>query len=239
MRSRIRVILAGLALLASFYALTAQACMRVGLEAGLNQSKVSLATDLDLPDLEPSYRPAWSAGVTLDVPLAAKLSLASGLRYIEYGDLLVASIVSTGGGARYERRLVWRYLSIPAQLRLHPFAARGVFLGLGPDVGYLLTVWHHDDFTVSGMPRRSPNGATFVRPTGQIIEDVGTFFADPHGAYSRWNFALAGSAGGEFPLAGHTGLVEARYTHGLVDIAKSDALKRSTRGIELLLGARW
>ena len=239
MRSRVRVFLAALALLASFDALTARACMRVGLEAGLNQSKASLATELGLPDLEPAYRPAWSAGVTLDVPLASRFSLESGLRYIEYGDVLVASIVSTGGGARFERHLVWRYLAIPAQVRMRPFPARALFVGLGSEAGYLLAVWHHDDFTISGAPRRSGAEAGAARPTGQILEDVGTFFSDPRDAYSRWNLALSGSIGCEFPLAGHTGVVEARYTHGLADIAKSDALERSTRGFELLLGARW
>ena len=42
-----------------------------------------------------------------------------------------------------------------------------------------------------------------ARPQGQIFEDVGTFFADPHGAYSRWNLALSGALGCEVPLAGH------------------------------------
>jgi hypothetical protein len=69
--------------LASHDAVAAQARVRVGWEAGLNQSKVSwaLTPDVGLPEYEPAYRPAWSAGVTLDVPLAPKLSLATGVRY--------------------------------------------------------------------------------------------------------------------------------------------------------------
>ena len=238
MPSRLSFILTGLALLASLDVLAARAGVRVGLEAGLNQSKASLSTDLNLPDFEPAYRPAWSAGATLDVPCSARLSLAAGLRYVEYGDLDVATLVTIGGGARYERHLVWRYLSVPVQVRLRPFPARGVFLGFGPDVGYLLTTWHQDDFRVSPSPGPSRAGAA-ARPAGQIFEDVGTFFADPRGAYSRWNLALAGGGGCEFPLARHTGIIEARYTHGLVDIARSQVLKRSTRGIELLLGTGW
>lgn len=78
-----------------------------------------------------------------------------------------------------------------------------------------------------------------MRPAGAIFKDVGTFFSDPKGAYSHRNLALSGSLGCEFPFAGHTWIVETRYTHGHMDIAKSDALKRSTCGIELLLGARW
>jgi hypothetical protein len=237
MRSRIPVIVAALVLLATPGAFSAQACVHAGLEAGLNQSKATLTSDIGLP--EPGYRLAWSAGVTLDVPLAPRLMLATGLRYLEYGERVTASIVSFAGGARLERHLVWRYLAIPAQVRVHPFPVPGLYLAAGPEAGYLLTAWHQDHVWLTSGPERPPLDAAAARPQGEIFEEAGTFFADPHGAYSRWNLALSGALGCELPLGGHSGRIEARYTHGLVDIAKSAALERETRGFELLLGVRW
>jgi hypothetical protein len=237
MRSRIPIIVAALVLLAAPGTFSAQACVHAGLEAGLNQSKATLTSDIGLP--EPGYRPAWSAGVTLDVPLAPKLTLATGLRYLEYGEQVTASIASFDGGARFERHLVWRYLVIPAQVRVHLFPVPGLYLAAGPEAGYLLTTWHQDHVWLTSGPVLPPLDVAAARPQGEIFEEVGAFFADPHGAYSRWNLALSSALGCEVPLGGHSGRIEARYTHGLVDIAKSDVLKRSTRGFELLAGARW
>ena len=135
MRSRVPVIVAALFLLAALDACSAQACVHVGLETGLNQSKATLTSDIGLP--EPGYRPAWSAGVTLDLPASPRLSFATGLRYLEYGERLAASIVSFDGGPRFERHMVWRYLAVPAHVRLHPFPARGVYLAAGPEAGFL------------------------------------------------------------------------------------------------------
>ena len=237
--------------LASHDAVSAQARVRVGWEAGLNQSKVSwaLTPDVGLPEYEPAYRPAWSAGVTLDVTLAPKLSLATGVRYIEYGSLVEFGPVKvttadhpegTGEVFYFDLHQAWSYLAIPAQVRVRPFPARGVFLGFGPEVGYLLSVRERSefDFTVgNGPPALQHLVAAVARPEARIFEKVGTL--DSQHNYSPWNLMLSGSAGCEFPFVGHISFVEARYTHGLVDIAKNDAVKSSTRGFELLLGVRW
>jgi hypothetical protein len=224
-------------LLVAFTAAPARACVRFGLEAGLNEAKVTRVTEFSMPG--PAYRPAWSAGLTLDVPLTAKIALATGLRYVEYGEPLAISIVSVDGGASFERHLVWRYLAVPARVRVRPFPLPGLYLAAGPEAGYLLTAWHQDRFTSAPVPMSSPPEIAAVRPQSGIFEDVGSFFADPRGAYSRWNLALSGALGWEVPLAGHSAHVEARYTHGLLDIAKSETVKRSTRGLELLAGWRW
>ena len=239
MRSRVPLVVAGLALLAGSAALAAQARAdaRFGLEAGLNESKVTLASGLDLPD--PTYRAAWSAGLTLHVPIVRRVSIVTGLRYLECGERLAVSIVTIDGGARFERHLSWRYLAVPVHLRVHPFPIQGLYLAAGPEAGCLLGTWYEDHIRTvpaPALPRLDRAGA---HPQSLIFEDLGAFFADPRDAYSRWDLALSGGLGCEFPLAGHTGIVEACYTHGLVDIAKNDALERSTRGIELLLGARW
>lgn len=237
MSMRSVVITASIVILSCSLVTGAQARVRLGLEAGLNQAKATWAIDPDILDLDTDYRPAWSAGVALDVPLASQLSIGSGLRYIEYGDRMEVGIVSVGGGAHFERHWAWRYLALPVHLRFRPAAARGFFVGAGPEVGYLLTVWHQEDVTNRGAPFAVNRPA--AGPAANIFEDVGTFFSDPRGAYRPWNLALSGGVGYEFPLAGHTGIVEARYAHGLLDIARSDQLKRQTRGFEALLGFLW
>jgi hypothetical protein len=213
---------------------TAQPRVRVGLEAGLNQSNVNWTSESDVwPTCETTYRPAWSAGVTLDVPLTPKLSLATGVRYVEYRSL------GFFGRPGFDWHQVWRYVAIPVQVRMRPFPVRGVFLGLGPEAGYLLAAegyWHHD---IVGPLSLQQVDAAVARPMATIFPGAGTVSFNSHDAYSRWNCALAGSIGYEFPVGNHVGLVAARYTHGLVDIAKSNYVKRSTRGFELLLGGRW
>jgi hypothetical protein len=238
MRMHIAVVLAGLAQLAGLAAAPVSACVHLGLEAGLNESKATLHSDLGFPP-EPGYRPAWSAGLMLDAPLTPRLSLATGLRYIEYGEQIRISFVTTGGGARFERHLIWRYLAVPLQARLRPFAARGLYLAAGPEAGYLLTVWHQDQIWAAPSPFQSTVATRADGPASTIFEQLGTFDAGARGDYSSMNLAFAGALGWEFPLGRHTGLAEARYTHGFTDIAKAQGIERYTRGLELMLGARW
>jgi hypothetical protein len=237
MRASALVRSAGFTLLLGLVPAAAHASPRPGVEFGLNESETTIRADFAPPD--PGYHAAWSAGLTLDVPLAPRLSVATGLRYLEYGERVTASIVSYTGGARFERHLVWRRLAVPAQLRVRPLAARGVYLAGGPEASYLLTAWHQDWVALTSGPVRATSGAALARPAGEIYEETGTFFADPNGVYSRWDLALAGGAGCEFPLLGHSGRIEGRYTHGLLDISKRDGLERHTRAFELLLGMSW
>lgn len=237
MRAATLVRPAALTLLIGLVAAAAHAGPRLGVELGFNESETTIQADFAPPD--PGYHAAWSAGLTLDLPLAPRLSLATGLRYLEYGERVTASIVSYTGGARFERHLVWRRLAVPARLRVRPFPARGVYLAGGPEASYLLTAWHQDHVALTSGPVRAEPVAALARPAGEIYEEAGTFFADPSGVYSRWDLALAGGAGCEFPLLGHEGRVEGRYTHGLLDISKRDGLERRTRAFELLLGLSW
>lgn len=245
-------VLLAAALLVGHDARAARDRVRVGCEAGLNQAKVSWASDLGLaePDRGPDFRPAWCAGVTLDLSLAPRLSLATGLGYIEYGsrveyDPLPAGSADrpagAGGSLGFGLQQTWSYLAIPVHVRVRPFPARGVFLGLGPEVGYLLAVRGRYDPAIGADPSSHQQvQAVVTRPGAQIYEEVGSAFDLPGlDDYSRWNLALCGGVGCEFPVGGHLGVVEARYTHGLVDIDERDWVERTTRGVEFLVGARW
>jgi hypothetical protein len=237
MSMRSGVVAASLVILSCSLVTGAHARVRLGFEAGLNQAKATWAIDPNILDLDTDYRPAWSAGLALDVPLAPQLSIGAGLRYIEYGEQAEVDIVSIAGGAHYERHWTWRYVAIPVHLRFRPAFARGFFVGAGPEVGYLLTMRHEESVTVWGIPVTA--GRPAAGPAATIFEDVGTFFSDPRGAYRPWNLALSGGVGYEFPFVGHKGIVEARYAHGLLDIARSDRLESQTRGFEALVGFLW
>jgi hypothetical protein len=237
MSMRSVVVAASLVILSCSLVTGAHARVRLGFEAGLNQAKATWAIDPDILDLDTDYRPAWSAGAALDLPLAAQLSIGSGLRYIEYSEQAEFNLVGFAGGARFERHWAWRYLAIPVHLRFRPAFARGFFVGAGPEVAYLLTMRHEESVWLSGIIVAA--GRPAAGPAGTILEDVGTFFSDPRGAYRPWNLALSGGVGYEFPLVGHTGIIEARYAHGLLDIARSEALERQTRGFEALVGFLW
>ena len=72
----------------------------------------------------------------------------------------------------------------------------------------------------------------------RIFEGVGTF-DNPARSYRRWNLSVCGAIGFEFPIGRHVGDAQVRYTHGVVDIAKSSALTRETRALEMLSSLRW
>ncbi len=221
---------------AAALAAPARADVHFGIEGGIHATKAtSASTGTGLPD--PPFRTTWSGGVTADLPVAARVSLATGLRYVEYGERVTVSLVSSTTRVTLERHLVWRYLAVPMLAHVYPFAAHGPYLAAGFEAAYLLDAWHQDGLQiVEGI--FSP-AIPAARPQGQIFEQVGPFFGDPHRAYGHGNLMLAAGAGWEFPVAGHSGRLEGRYSHGLVDIARSSGYERYTRGIALLAGVRW
>jgi len=249
MHLRIITVVVALASLAGFVPAMAGTGVRFGAEGGINHAMATCVWAENPFDLHPKLAPAWSAGATLDVPLGRRLSLATGARYIEYGDRWdltfgdayqpdpdVPAMQTT-----FKHHLVWRYVAVPALLRFRPIASRGLFVEAGPEVGYLIMAATRSTITGLGAFVPFAGGVEAsrrrARPAAAIFERVGTY--DATHAFQRWNLSMAGGAGYEFPLRGHTGLVELRYTHGLTDIAKSSDLVRRTRGLELLAGWRW
>ncbi len=223
-----------LALLAWTWAGAAWAAMpRIGVEAGLNQSGLTYRSDAIG---EPRLRPAWSAGITVDQPLAASLSLHTGLRYIEYGDVIEFGLYDGTGTLVLESRdhQVWRYLAVPALVRWRPLPTRGLFFEAGPEAGYLLQSELLRELSDAGAYDPNPPKRSIG---SQIFEQLGTAGPrnDMTSLFHRWNLSLAGGAGYELRLLGCRASVEARYTQGLTDVAKSWALQRSTRGLEALV----
>ena len=212
-----------------------------GVQGGLSGSGLTFRPDDPLFDRALKYRPAWSGGVQWVVPVAS-LDLETGVRYVEYGDRLDSQFQGTGPTYTFRLHQVWKYLAVPALIRVRPVRTRGLFVSMGPEVGYLVNVWHRETASIQdtgGSPSLSPARPLHEpSPAAAIFEDVGTFDSLTR-YYRRWNLSACGSIGFGFPVGHHIGEAQLRYTHGLTDIAKSSTLARETRGLELLTGMRW
>src|SRR2546422_588205 len=226
---------------------SASRAARVGVQGGIQGAGLTFRPDLLDHDLK--FRPSWSAGIQWVVPVA-RLELETGVRYFEYGDRFDLAFDVTGGPSpeptesAYQLSMhhVWRYVAVPALVRVRPVAARGLFVSLGPEVGYLLAVWHAEKLSATGggsalaSSRKSP--ASPAAPMARIFEEVGTF--DGLTRYQRrWNLSACAAIGFEFPVGRRLAEAQLRYTHGVVDVAKSHTLTRETRGLEMLASLRW
>jgi len=202
-------------------AATAAPRVRMGVGGGLHLARLTDQSDF----LNPKYRPAWSAGLALDAPLGSRLSLGSGVRYVEYGERIVFTLSDGSGGVigRFYNHDVYRYVAVPLRLRYHPKGRSGLFVAAGPEVSYLTAVWSE---------------LRFERPVALIFEQ-GPSSSERLAWLRRWNFALAGGIGWELPVAGHAVTAGVQYTHGLTDLTRSPELERQTRAIETLFAIYW
>ncbi len=217
---------------------------RFGVQGGLLGSELTWSPGEPFFSNEVRYRPSWSAGLDALVPLSPRWEIETGLRYVEYGEAFDWSVSISGGGADFvlgaHQHEVWRYLTVPMLVRVRPAPARGLFVGLGPEIGRLS----------HAMMRFEPHAGTLLtggpgntRPSvamASIFDEVGTFGTENHtNHYHRWYAAAAGAIGWTVPLARHEAEVQLRYTLGLVDITRSPNVARRTRAIEALGTLRW
>jgi hypothetical protein len=216
--------------------------VRVGIEGGFDYAGVSGSLFGHLFDRESAFRPTGSVGVTVDMPLRKRLTLATGLRYVEYAEQVEVTLVSAlptdppsylHGTFTFHN--TWRYLAIPARVKYDLLPGRGLFVSLGPEAGYLLDVATDVE---AGTQQVVYAPGLAAAPASQIFEQIGTF-DDFQCYFNRWNVALVGGLGWTFPLASHAGTVEVRYAEGVLDMAKSASVTQRTRGFEGVLGLRW
>ncbi len=220
---------------------TASAAPRVrwGVGGGLNLAQLTYQSDFF--DFEPDHRLGWSTGLALDVRLGSRLSLATGARYIEYGEHDRFTFTDGSGGviSRFDNHDVYRFVAVPLHLRYHPRGRSGPFVAAGPEVGYLTTLWNEYSIEFPGAYAPTPGSARIAaRPMAQIFEQ-GPGSSERLASFRRWNVALSGGIGWELPVAGHSVAAEVQYTHGLTDLTRSTELTRQTRGIETLFAIYW
>ncbi len=228
---------------------------RFGIQGGLLGSELTWSPGEPFFTNQVRYRPSWSAGLDALVPLGPRWEIETGLRYVEYGESFRwsatfidsaffsgdTSVTVTTFGAR--RQEVWRYVTVPILLRVHPAPARGLFVALGPEIGRLSHVMLRsrplgsNDPWIPGLFSGSPKRGQPFLALAEIFDAFGT--PNATAPYRRWYAAGAGAIGWTTPLARHEAEVQLRYTLGLVDILRSTNVARRTRAIEALGTLRW
>ena len=199
----------------------AVAGMRAGVEIGLNYSSLHYYHLDQVPQIywDPGWRPSFTGGVTLQVPIRGRLNFATGLRYLQQGNR-----VKFDTGPADPTRLVGEfrvyqdYLSVPALLTWYPTTRQRFFLSLGPEIGLLLAAHSVQEFSM--FPSKSFDDK-------DNIESI--------------NVTADAAAGYEFPMERDVETLSLHYTHGLTGVAKREDWNTGweTRGVELMFGMRW
>ena len=199
----------------------AMASVRVGFEIGANVSSLGYDHMDALPRglyWDPGWRASPTGGASLEFPLRRRMSLVTGLRYVQQGNRVGVNVPEppplTG-----EFRIAQHYLAIPLLLALRPFPSPRFFVATGPEGAVLLNGKSFTDY--------SPEAAN---SSGSITRQL-----------QRTNLSLDVEAGLEFPAGKHFGVAILRFTHGVVDVQKREEwiVAWKTRGAQGLLGMRW
>lgn len=206
--------------MAALFGTPAWAGVQLGLEVGGNFSSLSYKTLAVLPPFlhwDPEWRTSITGGVSLEFPLRRRVSILTGLRYVQQGNRVQFS--TTGPTVTGDFRVVQHYAAVPVLLTLRPFPSRRYFIAAGPEGAVLI------------------NGKIFAdsSPPGSLSSSSITK------ALERTNLWVDSEAGVEFPAGHHVGTVALRYTHGLVDAERKQdwIVAWKTRGVEGLVGMRW
>ncbi len=201
----------------------ALARIRIGVEACVNVSTLDYFHEPQVSFLtwNNGWRPSFTAGAVVDIPIHRRFALTTGLRYVQQGNTVEITVV--GPPAVGEFRVLANYLAVPVLLEFRPIATSGFFLSLGPEVGFLVSGRLQTELRASG-PGYPFEGSQDIHDD---LEDV--------------NVTIDGAAGFAFPLGGHEGTVQLRYTHGTTSAAKKERWVSdwSTQGVEFLTGLRW
>lgn len=214
------VVMAAIALAASF-GTPARAGVQLGLEVGGNFSSLSYKTLAVLPpDLhwDPEWRTSFTGGVSLEFPLRRRVSILTGLRYVQQGNRVQFS--TTGPTVTGDFLVVQNYVAVPVLLTLRPLPSRRYFIAAGPEGALLI------------------NGKTLADHSSSPGFDSSSSITK---ALERTNWSVDSEAGVEFPAGHHVGTVALRYTQGLVDAERKQdwIVTWKTRGVEGLVGMRW
>src|SRR6267378_5468687 len=192
--------------------------VRPGIEFGLNYSSFNYYHRDVVPASywDPGWRPSFTGGATLEVPIRGRFDLVTGVRYVQQGNRV--KFDDGQGTLNGEFRIYANYISMPALLTYYPTAKRRFFASLGPEIGLLVSAYSVLEYTVPPLAAGYTNDK-------QSLE--------------RTNVMIDGSAGYEFPVENHAGVVSLRYARGLTGIAKNWLTDWDTRGVEMLVGMRW
>ena len=202
----------------------ALASVRMGVDIGANLSSLRYGPLDAFPAFASGWDPGWrtsiTGGASLEFPFRRRVSVVTGLRYVQQGNRVKLDFPGpprlTG-----EFRIAQHYIAVPVLLAFRPIPLRRFFVAAGPEGALLLN--------------------------GKLLTDYSSPPAQPSSSdditlrLNQANVWLAAETGLEFPVGKHFGAVTLRYTHGLVDAEKKDdwAIPWKTRGFEGLVGMRW
>lgn len=217
---------------------------RPGIEATLSGSRSSYPEEpfggSDL--LHDRTAAGYAVGGTLGWKLAGPLSVETGLRYALDTERRDFEYDFSGGGGGFEivERTRLHRLGVPLRLRLALPFLRGLSVEAGTETQYLLQARRddeqHGNFGI--IFARMPGGDPVARPNAIIFETY-TGQDDITSLYPRWNLAVGGGLGWEFPLGRVTGALRGRYQQGVSDQTKTPYAKDFSRVGELGLAVRW
>jgi hypothetical protein len=216
---------------------------RAGLELALtgNKSWYPEQPFGGLGEVDEPVSGGYAAGGTLEWRLTGPFALETGLRYSLDTERRDYTFEFLGyGGYETVMRTRLHRIGLPVRLRMDLPFLRGLRAEGTAETQYLLQARRDDRqdgdpaFPLLTHPRpgriASPSAIIFESYTGQ--EDI-------TGMYPRWNLALGGGLGWEFPLGKVTGTLRARYQQGVSDQTKTPDAKNFSRVAELGLGVRW
>lgn len=213
---------AGICLLLFALPCIARGGVRPGIEGGANVSSLSYDDDdfaILFDHWDRRWRPSFTGGLTLELPIRGNWALFTGLRYVQEGNLVKLDFRPIAGPVG-EFRIHAHYLALPVRAAWRPFPSRRLLVAIGPEVALLVAGQLDYEYTWPEASSREDD----------IVDDL-----------DRVMLALGAETGLEFPLEGHTGCVTLRYSHGLTSASKTDQWVSDfrTRGVECLLGMKW
>jgi opacity protein-like surface antigen len=172
-----------------------------GVVAGLNLAK--LAFDPEVPGSDLKMRTAFQAGVMVDYSVSPMIAIGTGLNYSMKG--VKSSVTEEGVDVDLTTKL--SYFTIPALVKFRFGTETGPrpFLMVGPELGLLLSA-------------KEKGEASGGRASVSAEVDVKDYF-------ETLDFGVLGGAGVEMPLTPQvTGLVQAGYDLGLMDVSKESTV---------------
>jgi hypothetical protein len=205
---------------------------RFGLEAGADLARMSPSDDL--VRTSEHWTAGGVAGLLAEWGPAPAWSIGVAPRWERLVGRSTGAITLAPDRFDFDHRILFDRIAIPARVVWLPFG-RGLMLEAGGGAAWIARA--RRDARFSGRP--TVTGTRPATPAATIFEGIGTFSDDDvtH-LFHRWDAALGGGIGWEVPFGDHRLRLQARYQHGLVDLARDGNATR-LRSAEVTAGMLW
>jgi len=207
---------------------------RLAVELGLNYSTFDYHQELFYIWEDVNWRTVYSGGLYCELPITPKLSVAPGLRFLQYGDRVEVDYmesdqtVVTSWSGHFD--MTQNYLALPVRIRIYPTVGRNIYLIGGPEFGYLLSAHAKNKLIINETFISDTSIVTYDNAKQEITDDL-----------NRFHLSIGAGIGYRIPIGIHAGLTEIRYSRGLLGSAKPDRWFSDwkVQGFEFLVGFIW